>query len=157
MRSIRAMVAALLIAAALFCVLPVIADVCTVPSGTYPTIQAAVDASVCTDIVLGGQTFEESVVIARDLVISGASAATTVIEGQLVVHEGSTVVSLDDLTVDGRVSGVAGTFTEALHVADGAELSGTNIVVLNWMIDQSLIFDDDFEDGTTDAWAIVSP
>ena len=157
MKRARRVMTTVFLAVVLPCAPPVAADVCQVPSGTYPTIQAAVGAPICTEIVLAAQTFEESVVIARNLVIGGASAATTVIEGRLLVQGGSTVVSLEDLTVNGSASGVAGTFTEALHVADGAELSGSNIVVLNAMIDQRSIFDDGFESGNTTAWSTTVP
>jgi len=136
---------------------PVAADVCQVPSGPYPTIQTAVDAPVCTEVVISAGTFAESVVVPRDLVVGGASAATTVIEGQVTVQGASTVVALADLTVDASASGVAGTYAEALLVEAGAEISGSNIVVLNAAIDLMPIFADGFESGDTTAWSAVSP
>jgi len=157
MQSNRASMWIVLLAVILICPPPTVADVCQVPSGTYPTIQAAIDAPACTEIVLAAGTFTESVVVARDLTVGGVSAATTVIEGQVTVQGSATVVVLEDLTVDGSASGVAGTFTEALLVEDSAELSGSNIVVLNAAIDQQPVFADGFESGDTTAWSAVSP
>jgi len=157
MQSNRASTWIVLFAVILICPPPTAADECQVPSGTYPTIQAAVDAPVCTEIVLAAGTFTESVVVARDLTMGGVSAATTVIAGRVTVQGASTVVSLEDLTVDATASGVAGTFTEALLVEDGAELSGSNIVVLNAAIDQQPVFADGFESGDTTAWSTASP
>ena len=54
------------------------ADVCTVPSAPHPTLQAAVDDAYCAEIVLAAQTFVESVVVARDLTLRGASSTSTV-------------------------------------------------------------------------------
>ena len=132
------------------------ADVCQVPSAPYPTIQDAVDAPVCTEIELAAQTFEELVGIARDLEMRGVSSATTVIEGQVTVQGATTAVALENLTVDASASGVAGSFTEALLVEGGAEVSGSNIVVLNAVIDQMPIFGDGFESGDTTAWSAVT-
>ncbi len=157
MRSIRAAMWTMLLATIFLCAPPVAADVCLVPSGPYPSIQSAIDNPICTEIVLAAGIFAESAVVTRDLVLRGASAATTVIEGQVAVQGGSTAVSLEDLTVDGSVSGVAGTFTEALLVEGGAELSGTNIVVLNAVIDQQPVFADGFESGDTTAWSATAP
>ena len=157
MRSILAVMWIVFLATVLLCAPPSLADVCQVPSGPYPTIQSAIDEPACTEIVLAAGTFAESVVVARDLVLRGASATTTVIEGQVAVQGGSTAVSLEDLTVDGSASGVAGTFTEALLVEGGAELSGGNIVVLNAAIDQQPVFADGFESGDTTAWSATVP
>ena len=157
MQSNRASTWIVLFAVILICPPPTAADECQVPSGTYPTIQAAVDAPVCTEIVLAAGTFAESVVVARDLTVGGVSAATTVIEGRVTVQGSATVVVLENLTVDGTASGVAGTFAEALLVEDGAELSGSNIVVLNAAIDQQPVFADGFESGDTTAWSTASP
>jgi hypothetical protein len=128
-----------------------------VPTGPYPTIQSAVDNPACTDIVLAAQSFEESVSISRDLELRGASSSTTVIEGQLTVLGGTTQVALEDLTIDGSASGVAGSFTEALLVEGGAEVNGQGIVVLNSATDLLAIFADGFESGDASAWSAVVP
>ena len=90
------------------------ADVCTVPSPSHPTIQAAVDVANCTEIVLTAQTFVESVTVARDLTLRGTSSSATIIEGQLVVEGDTTQVVIHDLKVDGSAPSVAGCFDEAL-------------------------------------------
>ena len=74
--------------------------VCTVPSASHPTIQAAVDDAYCTEIVLAAQTFVESVAVARDLTLRGTSNTSTVIEGQVVVEGNTTQVTIQDLLVD---------------------------------------------------------
>jgi len=136
---------------------PTGAAVCQVPSGPYPTIQSAVDNPACTEIELAAQTFHESVVVARVLELRGASSPTTVIEGKLTVQGGSTRVVLEDLTVDGSASGVAGSFTDALLVEGGAEVNGLRIVVLNAAEDLLAVFADGFESGDTSAWSSVVP
>jgi hypothetical protein len=157
MRSTRAAAWIGLLATVVLGAPPVVADVCQVPSGSYPTIQAAVDAPVCTEIDVAAGAFAESVVIPRDLVLRGVSAATTVIEGRVTVQGASTVVSLEDLTVDGSAPGVAGSFAEALLAEGGAEVSGSNIVVLNAAIDLATIFADGFESGDATAWTRTQP
>ncbi|MDQ4005568.1 MAG: hypothetical protein M3135_04605, partial [Actinomycetota bacterium] len=54
---------------------------CQVPSGTYPTIQDAVNDPNCTTIELAGQTFNEDVMIDRSVTILGEGSAATVIDG----------------------------------------------------------------------------
>ncbi len=142
---------------ALLCATPCFAAVCSVPSGSYPTVQSAVDDPSCTEIVLAAQTFEQSVTVGRDLTIRGASSATSVVEGQLSVQGGSTQVELEDLTVDASAPGVAGTSSEALNVLGGAELNGRDIVVLNAAFDPFAIFADGFESGDTSAWSTTVP
>ncbi|MCB9418376.1 MAG: hypothetical protein H6667_01115 [Ardenticatenaceae bacterium] len=56
-------------------------DICEVPSGSHPTIQAAVDDSACSTINLAAATYVENVVIDRDLIIHGQSADTTYVDG----------------------------------------------------------------------------
>ena len=157
MRSIRAVAWTGSLVMVLLCASMAFAVVCQVPSGPYPTIQAAVDNPVCTEIELAAQTFEESVVISRDLEMRGVSTTTTVIEGQVTVQGGSTQVAIEDLTVDGSAPGVGGSFTEALLVEGGAEVNGLRIVVLNATEDPSAIFSDGFESGDTSAWSNVVP
>jgi len=157
MRWVRILVQAASLIMGFLCASPGVAAVCQVPTGPYPTIQAAVDDPVCTEIELSAQTFEESVLIARDLEVRGSSSETTVIEGQLAVQGGSTQVALEDMTVDGSAPGVGGTFSEALLVAGGAEVNGLRIVVLNATEAPSAIFADGFESGDTSAWSSSVP
>ena len=130
---------------------------CSVPSGSYPTIQSAVADPSCTEIVLAAQAFRESVTVGRDLTLRGASSSTSVIEGQLTVQGGSTELELEDLTIDAGVPGVAGTAAEALVVAGGAEVRGLDIVVRNATFDPLAVFADGFESGDTSAWSATVP
>jgi hypothetical protein len=54
---------------------------CAVPSGTYPTIQAAVSNAACTQVLVAAGTYHENVLITRSVVLHGAGAATTIIDG----------------------------------------------------------------------------
>lgn len=53
---------------------------CAVP-GAYATIQAAVSNPACTQVLVAAGTYNENVVITRNIVLSGAGAATTIING----------------------------------------------------------------------------
>jgi len=157
MRSPRILVQATSLIMGFLWASPGVSVVCQVPTGPYPTVQSAVDNPVCTEIELAAQTFQESVLIARDLEMRGVSTTTTVIEGQLTVLGGSTQVVLEDLTMDGSALGVAGTLNEALLAEGGAEVIGLRIVVLNATEDLPAIFSDGFESGDTSAWSAAAP
>ena len=143
--------------AALLCAATARAAVCTVPSAPHPTVQVAVDDLGCTEIVLGAQTFTESVTIDRSLELGGASSTATIIEGRVLVEGASTQVTLRDLAVDGSAPSVAGCFKEALVAEGGAQLSANDVVVVNSDGEACLLFRDGFESGNTSAWASVTP
>ena len=130
---------------------------CPVPSGSHPTIQSAVDDVGCSEIELGSQVYTENVEIGRTLSVSGVSAVATTIVGRVLITGATSVVSLADLTVDGSDPAVAGCFPEAVDVEGGAQMSGSNIVVINGDGDACLLFGDGFEDGTTGAWSGTTP
>jgi hypothetical protein len=129
------------------------AEICQVPSGSYPTIQDAVDAPICTEIELAAQSFVESVVIARDLVVRGLSSGSTVIEGRVEVYGATTQAVIEELKIDGSASSVAGSFAQALVSEGGAELTVSGVVVVNG----SLLFGDGFETGGTTRWSATAP
>jgi hypothetical protein len=134
------------------------AATCTVPSGPHPTIQAAVDDLGCTEVVVGAGTFIENPIIGRTLSVTGASPSSSVIAGRVVIGGGaSAVVSLTELSIDGSHAAVAGCFVEAVDVGGGARMVGGNIVVVNGDGDACVLFEDGFEDGTTDAWFVTVP
>lgn len=139
------------------CAATVLADVCAVPSAPHPTIQSAVDDLSCTEIVLAAQTYTESVTIARSLELRGASTATSIVEGRVVVEGASIVVAARDLTIDGSAPSVAGCFREALVTDGGAQLSANDVVVINGDGDACLLFRDGFESGNTGAWSSATP
>lgn len=126
--------------------LPASAATCNVPSAPHPTIQAAIDDVGCTEIVVAAGTFTEGPVIARALSIQGAGSNQTFIQGQVEVS--AQTVSLNGLNIASP--------DEALWAHSGAEVSGFDLEVVNGAVEPSLFFDG-FEDGTTDAWAAVSP
>ncbi|MFV2073465.1 MAG: hypothetical protein ACC742_12540 [Thermoanaerobaculales bacterium] len=101
------------------------ADVCSVPSAPHPAIQAAVDDAGCTEIVLAARVFAESVTVSRTVLLRVGSSATTVIEGQVTVTGDTTVLSLQDLQVDG-----GGCSYSALEVAGGAQVTSQQDVVV---------------------------
>ena len=120
------------------------------PSLAHPSIQAAVDDAVCTEIVLAAQVFSESVAVSRSLVLRGDSSATTKIAGQVTVTGATTEFTLQDLQVDG-----GGCFSVALDVGGGAQVtSQQDVVIVNaGGGDCSVIFTDGFESGDTSAWS----
>lgn len=139
------------------CTTAAFAAVCNVPSAPHPAIQDAVDDLSCTEIVLAAQAYTESVTIDRSLELRGASTATSIVEGRVVVEGASIVVAARDLTIDGSVPSVAGCFREALVTDGGAQLSANNVVVVNGDGDACLIFGDGFESGNTTAWGNAVP
>ncbi len=156
MRKLSLGMAGLLLAGLGWCP-TVVGEVCQVPSGNHPTIQAAVDDGDCTEIVLAAQIFEESVLIPRVVTIRGSSQSTSTIAGQVTVQGGTTQVTLEDLTVDATVQGVGGTVDAALQAVGGAELTTTSVVVRNSAVDLWTVFVDGFESGDTSAWSATVP
>jgi hypothetical protein len=134
-----------------------LADVCQVPSGTHPTIQAAVDDGDCTEIVLAAQVFEESVLVERDLVIRGDSQSTTTIAGHVTVQGAATETVISDFTVDASVAGVGGTAEVALQVLGGAQVTTQSVSARNSAVDLYTVFEDGFESGDTTAWSSTVP
>ena len=137
--------------------LPCSAAVCSVPSAPHPTIQEAVDDPACTEAVIAAGTFVEEVTIGRDLVLSGASTPTSIIEGRVVAEGAAIQVDIHDLTIDAGAASAAGCFTDALLSRGGAQLSASGLVVVNGDGDACLLFRDGFESGSTTAWSTTVP
>lgn len=137
--------------------LSAVAAVCTVPSASHPTIQDAVDDPACTEVVIAAGIFPESVAIERSLVVLGDSSTTTTVEGRFLVTGSTTEVAISDLRIDTAAPSAAGCFPLALDVSGGAEVTGTNIVVVNADGDACLLFGDGFESGDTNAWSNTAP
>jgi len=133
------------------------AATCSVPSGGYPTIQAAVDDPVCTQIDLQSQVYQEEIAIGRSLAILGVSNSTTIIVGQVEIDGGSSVVTMADLKVDASNSAVSGCFRDAVLARGGARLLGSNLAVVNASGVACLLFGDGFESGNTAAWSATTP
>jgi hypothetical protein len=85
---------------------------CSVP-GDYPTIQDAVNAPTCDQILLSPQTYTEEVVVARSVTISGNGAT---IDGNNTFRP---------LTIDGRATGTTTVSITNLSLTDGLGSSGS--------------------------------
>lgn len=78
-------------------------DVC--PSGcTYTTIQSAVDNAMPFDVInVSAGTYPENVVVNKSLIIQGADASSTIIDGtdtdSVFIIEGSVTVTLTNMTI----------------------------------------------------------
>jgi len=125
---------------------PAGAATCNVPSGTYPTIQSAVDAPSCSPIIVAAGTYAEAVVVSRSLEITGAGSGASFIYGGIEILAGTVSVTGFHLSGSG----------EALWAHSGAEVSGFDLGVVNGTVETPL-FANGFEGGTTDAWTEVSP
>ncbi len=136
-------IATLIAALAVSCVE---AATCNVPTTSYPTIQAAIDDTGCTQIVLATGTFSEAPVIDRALQLQGDGSTRTFIEGRVEVSAGTVHIEKIHITAP----------TDALWVHSGAEVSGFDLEVVNGLV-ESPLFADGFEDGTTHQWSSVSP
>lgn len=130
---------------------------CTVPSGSHPTIQAAVADLGCSEINLLSQLYQENPTIERSLAVSGVTSSTTVIVGQIRISGTGSVVTLAELTVNASDSSVAGCFGEAVVSNDGAQVIGSNILVFNATGAACTLFADGFESGNTLAWSLTTP
>ena len=76
--------------------------ICLVPSGTYPTIESAVDDSLCEIINIAAGTFFERVTINRSLEMIGKGSGKTIIDGIAggsVFTISGPAVSLADLAI----------------------------------------------------------
>lgn len=128
------------------------AVVCDVPAA-YPTVQAAVNDSNCTEIVLAAQSFSETVTIARSLTLRGAGSSATTLSGSVSIAGPGVAVDLRQLTVDATGSGAA----QALSIAIEAEVAARDLVTRNGDGVTPSIFTDGFESGDTSAWSSAVP
>ncbi len=136
------------------------AVVCAVP-GDHSSITDALGDSLCTEILLGAQTYQEVVVIDRDLVLAGAGKELTTIEGRVLATGIGTEVTLEELTVDASTPFAGGCFTAAFESRDGGSVTGLNTAYRNGRGPAHgtfcLIFADGFESGSTAAWSDSHP
>jgi hypothetical protein len=122
--------------------------ICSVPSGTYPTIQSAVNDVNCFTINVGSGTYNEQVAVTRsDVTITGAGAGSTIIQpstvtantsslfsgspiAAIVLVDGATGVTVEDLTVDGSTAapnGCAPTYVGIFYRAGSGVISDTHV------------------------------
>lgn len=115
---------------------PALAATCSVPSGPYPTIQAAINDSSCDLITVMAGAFTENLNIARSLTLQGAGQTATVIDGSsgtrvITVTGAGVVVRIEDLRVTGGDATSAPTsgFGGGIYVGGGATLHGQNLQI----------------------------
>lgn len=82
-----------------------LAVTCEVPN-QRPNIQTAIDDVTCTDIVLTAQTYPESVVINRDLLMFGPPGGGAIIRGEVAVQGSSVLAMLADFTIENGCVGM---------------------------------------------------
>lgn len=115
---------------------------CNVPSGSYATIQSALDEVTCDTIIVAAGTYAETLVIERDVTINGAGSTTTIIDaggnsrGITIDGDGAAIVvylnylrvtngdATSGPTIDDRNGG-------GIYVVDGAILHGANLQIDN--------------------------
>ncbi len=120
---------------------PALAAACTVTpgSGTYPSIQAAINDTNCDPINIPAGTHAENLTIARSLTLQGAGKTTTIINGgnsnrTITINAAGIVVFMNDLRVTGGNATSAASnpgFGGGTLVAGGATLHGQNLQVDN--------------------------
>jgi hypothetical protein len=101
---------------------------CDVPSGTYPSIQSAVNDSSCNPIVVADGSYTENVVINRSLTLDGAfagtDARTRLGSGESVVEGGGAaaiIINAPDVVVDGfKITSTGGGSGYGIDVETGA-------------------------------------
>ena len=106
---------------------------CSVPSGSYATIQAAVDDPACDVINVGAGTFFENIDIDRTVEIRGAGIGTTNVDGSTTGRvftieniAGVNVVTLADMLI---LNGDA--TTETLSLGGGALVDRETLILDN--------------------------
>ncbi len=112
------------------------AAVCSVPSGPYPTIQAAVDDIGCQTVQVAAGTYTENVAIGRSVFLLGAQAGIdararsgadeSIIDGNAAVTIDAPNVFVDGFTITGPTSNSSGS---------GIIVKGSGAVIRNNILD----------------------
>jgi hypothetical protein len=98
----------------------VFANSCEVPASSYPTIQSAIDDPNCDTINVAGGVYTETLLIFRDVAISGAGPEQTIVNGN---HAGRPV------TVDGMYAGNGIVVSlSGMRLTNGDASTGTSIL-----------------------------
>lgn len=113
---------------------------CNVPSGSYATIQAAINEPTCDTIIVAAGTYTENLVIGRSVIINGAGSASTIIDGNntsrgITIDGSGITVYLNYLRVtngDATTGPAVGDRNGGgIYVVNGATLHGTHLQVDN--------------------------
>ncbi len=130
--------------------------VCNVPSGSYPTIAAALGAPSCDPIQIAAGTYSANLFIARDVTLAGAGSSGTTIAGSVEVAGSATDVALNALRIDSTAAPRC--YASGLEVRAGARTSGVDLVVVRAAPLASCgLFGDGFESGGSAAWSATLP
>ena len=123
---------------------------CNVPSGSYPSIQSAVNVINCTEIILTSGSFFGGVTIGRTLEIQGVSSGSTTVVGKVTAEGSGTKATIKGLKI---AVGPADLPHDGLVIVGGAEVIPDDLVITS----TDLIFADGFERGDTSAWSTTVP
>ena len=126
---------------------------CTVPDGSYPTVQSAINDVTCTTINLSDQSYPESILIYRSVTIAGPPGLAD-IAGFVKVQGGSTVVQMNNVMVQNGCQPLA------FEVMTGSQFDSTRLEVIYQAGDpcpelEVTLFADGFESGNTSAWSVT--
>lgn len=131
---------------------------CSVPSGSYPTIAAALAAPVCDPIQVAAGTFATNLFIVRDVAVNGAGSGATTIAGSVEVSGAATDAALNGLRIDAAAAAIPLCYTSGLDVRAGARTSGVDLVVVRAApVSACLLFGDGFGSGDSSAWSASAP
>lgn len=108
---------------------------CSVPSGSYGTIQAAIDDGACDTITIAAGTYVENLSIARTVTLVGAGSGSTIIDGDrterafyITGSSGTTVV----------ISGT--TIRNGYHESSGGGIyNNVTLHIINSIVERNVI------------------
>ena len=134
------------------------AATCNVPSGSYPTIAAALGDPACDPIQIAAGAYPTKLFIARDVTLDGAGSASTTIAGWVEVSGAATDAVINALRIDAAGASSALCDASDLDVRGGASASGSDLVVARPApAGACTLFADGFESGGSTRWSAAVP
>jgi hypothetical protein len=134
------------------------AATCNVPSGSYPTIAAALGDPACDPIQITAGVYTTNLFIARDVTLNGAGSGSTTIAGWVEVSGAATDAVLNALRIDASGANSALCDASDLDVRGGARASGIDLVVARPApATACTLFADGFESGGSTRWSTAVP
>jgi hypothetical protein len=120
-----------------------LAQTCSSPSASHPTLQQAVDDPNCSTVLLAALSYPEFLQIARSLTLVGTGSGNSTIDGPVAISGATTQVSLNSLGVRN------GCAIPGLQVSGGARVSTADVAIAPAAIFcaglPNLLFEDGFE------------
>jgi hypothetical protein len=118
---------------------PALAAVCAVP-GSYATIQSALNDAGCATIQIAAGTFNENLVVSRSVILQGAGASTTIIDGGYLYRvvtitspvSGANTVTIANVTIQHGAGVIHGGGILNGDWSDGT--SGATLTILNSVV-----------------------